>query len=514
MDYDTFQKETDEMEAFINKQWSKEQQMAEDGEFDLLKDDMFTRALMHDEELEANMNKSGGRKISHNQDDDEDGLGLDDDENNEQEDDFSFLNKYIVKDSDDEMIADNVNKDDKTKENEWNDLFNLPKNIKNDDVNNNKPSPNDLSEEEQKLSKFELEERAIRERINKLESDNIKPRSWEYQGEVSNNKFLHPNANRKKNSLLQTYLDFDYSDKLKPTITDDLNASIEQLIITKIKNDAFDDVEKKRDFVNAPKIAKRKLVEIQDTKSSMGLAELYEREYLQQIEDKQKEEMDEEFMSTKDIELQRQYEKISRLKSGLFYELDQLIRFNYEPKAAVLTDNYKIKTHTKALHLEEMIPFAQSTEAMTMTAEQIYRPPRKLGHIKGETEMTKQDRKNKRRANKKRAKHWKAVRNETDQLRANYDQKFNKHLNRIKALNEVRTHAMAAAKRNGFLKGKSVANIERDNTKWTSSTQMFSAIQGHQDDKNNRKRGMDKKSIISAVGTPPEKKQKIMSMMH
>merc|ERR1719461_2352247 len=92
--------------------------------------------------------------------------------------------------------------------------------------------------------------------------------------------------------------------------------------------------------------------------------------------------------------------------------------------------------------------------------------------------MTKQDRRNKRSANKKRAKHWKIVRNENDKLRANYDQKFNKHLNRIKALNEVRTHAMAAAKKNGFLR-KSAMDVSRDDVHYTSSKQMFAKIQKH-----------------------------------
>ncbi len=70
----------------------------------------------------------------------------------------------------------------------------------------------------------------------------------------------------------------------------------------------------KRDFVNQPKITKRKLFEIQDTKSSMGLAELYEKEYLQQIKNKQTLENDNEFINSKDLELNKQHEKISRMK--------------------------------------------------------------------------------------------------------------------------------------------------------------------------------------------------------
>eukprot|EP01084_Bolivina_argentea_P097204 174760_1 len=495
LDMDSFQKQTDEMEAFINQQWDKEKEMAEDGAFDLLNDDMFERALIFDEEHENNTDKPSVPVTEDKTDA----------KSPNNDDDFAFLKQHIAKDSDDEQTA-------KKNGDEWQDLFNLPKfSSSNTQTDDNKEKEEAIAPAN--LSKFELEERAIKERIAKLEEENMKQRTWEYQGEVSNNTFTHPHARRDKNSLLSTYLDFDYADKLKPKITDDLNSAIENLIITKIKSDQFDDVEKKRDFANAPKVAKRKLIEIQDTKSSMGLAELYEREYLQQIEEKQKLESDETFMSSKDAETTKQYERISRLKSTLFYELDQLIRFHYEPKQAVMKGNIKVKTNTSALHLEEMLPFAMSTEN-TMTPEQIYRKPRKLGHIKGENEMTKEDRKSKRRANKKRGKHWKFMRNETDQLRAGYDEKFSRHLSRIKALNEVRTHAMAAAKKNGFMRKSSGLDVERDDTKYTSSKQMFAKIQQHEDNARKKRKlqqeqqdidgnnGMQANSLV----VPPEKR--------
>jgi len=284
--------------------------------------------------------------------------------------------------------------------------------------------------------------------------------------------------------LLKTYLDFDYADKLKPQITDDLNQVLETLIVTKIKNGEFDDVEKKRDFAKAPKVAKRKLVEIQDTKASMGLAELYEREYMQQIEKRQEKEAgDHDFISSKDAEVEKQRERVSKMKSVLFYELDQLIRFHYEPRPAVFGDNIQVKTHTKALHMEEALPFAMA-KGENMAPEQLYRKPRKLGHIKGDSEMTREDRKNKRASNKKRAKHWKNLREQRDNLRAEYDEKFDRHLERIKSLNEVRTHAMAAAKRGNIDKRKeSRLNVEHDDTRYTSSKQMFAQIQKHQDNR-------------------------------
>merc|ERR1711902_411052 len=146
----------------------------------------------------------------------------------------------------------------------------------------------------------------------------------------------------------------------------------------------------------------------------------------------------------------------------------------------------------------------------TLTPEQLYRKPRKLAHIKGENEMTKADRRKKRAANKKRGKHWKIMRDEVDAFKSQYDEKFANHLNRIKALNEVRTHAMAAAKKNGFLR-KGNVNLERDDTRYTSSKQMFSKIQHHQDNKLKRKLENDS---MASLSTPPEKKMKIMSMMH
>ena len=48
------------------------------------------------------------------------------------------------------------------------------------------------------LSRFEVEERAIASRILRLEEANLAPRSWELQGEVSINEFMHPHTRRGK----------------------------------------------------------------------------------------------------------------------------------------------------------------------------------------------------------------------------------------------------------------------------------------------------------------------------
>merc|ERR1712129_640532 len=99
---------------------------------------MFQRALMFDEESK-NKEKSA--------------------QNEDKIDDFSFLNQHIIKDSDEDEPTQNT-------ETEWNDLFNLPKitqsKAEQTGIDNDK-----LKEKMEKtdLSKFELEELAIKQRI-------------------------------------------------------------------------------------------------------------------------------------------------------------------------------------------------------------------------------------------------------------------------------------------------------------------------------------------------------------
>merc|ERR1712154_18723 len=107
-------------------------------------------------------------------------------------------------------------------------------------------------------------------------------------------------------------------------------------------------------------------------------------------------------------------------------------------------------------------------------------------------------------------KHWKNVRNQRDTLRAAYDEKFNKHLNRIKSLNEVRTHAMAAAKNDADRAG---LNMERDETRYTSSRQLFAQIMDNETtaQENSKEQLRDKTSLTQAFANP-RKKQKVMQM--
>merc|ERR1719233_2023754 len=106
-----------------------------------------------------------------------------------------------------------------------------------------------------------------------LEERNLAGRSWQYMGETYS-------KGRPKDALLGEFLEFDFVDKLKPEITKEVTEDLEKLIRTRIRNESWDDVERK-----APKEAKkqrRKLVEVSAEKSEEGLAQIYERVYLDQ----------------------------------------------------------------------------------------------------------------------------------------------------------------------------------------------------------------------------------------
>jgi len=314
------------------------------------------------------------------------------------EDEFEWLKQNTVKDDDDDDDENENAKEESDKNNKNNTQNNIDKlfNLsafpqKNDEQQSTNTIEN--VKDESKLSRFEKEEKAIHNKIAKLEEENLAERSWDLQGEATNKKIV-----RSKNSLLEKYFDFDMNDKLKPSITEDLTLKIENLIISKIENEQFDDVERKQDFANIPTIPKRKLIEIQDTKLSMGLAELYERQYLQQVEEAAKPSNNNDVTNDANNLTQR-HERLARMKADLFYTLDQLYQFHYIPRADIVQSNINVKRHTKAMFMEEILPFAQNINNNNMTPEQIYSKPNEKLMV-GENEMAKNEKKQKRRHNK------------------------------------------------------------------------------------------------------------------
>lgn len=123
----------------------------------------------------------------------------------------------------------------------------------------------------------------MKRQIAELEQTLVQPRSWELQGETTG-------ASREENGLLEVDLDVDRIGVSAPVSTVESTLSLEDMIkveITlslysqkRILDQAFDDPIRKQ----APREeAKKEVEEVSTEKSTKGLAEIYEDEYMKQM---------------------------------------------------------------------------------------------------------------------------------------------------------------------------------------------------------------------------------------
>ncbi|KAL1554172.1 U3 small nucleolar ribonucleoprotein MPP10 isoform X1 [Salvia divinorum] len=227
----------------------------------------------------------------------------------------------------------------------------------------------------QSLSTHEKELEKLRAEIEEMERANLEPKTWTMQGEVSA-------AKRPKNSALEVDMDFDQNVRPPPVTTVEDTASLEELIMKRITEGQFDDVQRAPTLLNkAPKERK----EMDENKSKKGLAELYEDEYAQKTG----------LVSTALSFSDEQKKEASMLFKTLCLKLDALSHFHFCPKPVI--EDMSVQANVPALAMEEVAPLAVSDAAM-LAPEEVFSGK---GDIKEETELTKADRK-RRRAKKKR----------------------------------------------------------------------------------------------------------------
>ncbi|KAK7389085.1 hypothetical protein VNO78_23917 [Psophocarpus tetragonolobus] len=215
----------------------------------------------------------------------------------------------------------------------------------------------------------------IQSKIEQMEKANIEPKTWTMQGEVTA-------AKRPKNSALEVDLDFEHNVRPAPVITEEVTASIEDMIKKRIIEGHFNDVQR---VPKLPSKAPREVKELDDNKSKQGLAEIYEQEYVQKADPTSTP------LSFKD----EQKNEASVLFKRLSLKLDALSHFNFAPKPVI--EDMSIQANVPALAMEEIAPVAVSDAAM-LAPEEVFEGK---GDIKEETELTKAERK-RRRADKKR----------------------------------------------------------------------------------------------------------------
>ncbi|CAN0890337.1 M phase phosphoprotein 10 [Linum grandiflorum] len=258
-----------------------------------------------------------------------------------------------------------------------------------DEEDDEKPDekPKVLSTHEKELLKKKAE-------IEKMEKANLDDKHWTFKGESTA-------ADRPKNSALEVDLDYEHNVRPVPVITEEVTQSLEEMIKKRILEGQFNDRKK---APGLPSKAPRELKEMDENKSSKGLAEVYENEYVQHTNPAAAP------LSFSD----EQKTEASTLFKKLCLKLDALSHFHFAPKPVI--EDMTIQSNVPALAMEEIAPVAVS-DANMLAPEEVFQGK---GNVKAEVELTQAERK-RRRATKKR-KHKAQMARKTESKKAREDE--------------------------------------------------------------------------------------------
>jgi len=243
-------------------------------------------------------------------------------------------------------------------------------------------------------STHEIRMERMAEKIKKLEEANMAEKGWEYTGEVQASQ-------RPLNSALEVDLEFDHARPPPPAVTEEVTQTIEDIIKQRIVEGRFDDVVRVAIADDSNKDKKKQKQLGESEKSSKGLGELYEEDYMKEKHNLPLNEKEEALR----VEARTLFNRLSQ-------KLDALSHFHFAPKPAV--EELAVKD-VPALAVEEVGPSATSLAA-AKAPQEVYRSAAG-GAPKAEEEYTREERKARRARKKRKQKSVRAEREEKKRLR-------------------------------------------------------------------------------------------------
>ena len=184
----------------------------------------------------------------------------------------------------------------------------------------------------------------LQEKVDEIHNsmlNNLTSKPWQVTGEVTA-------KSRPQDSLLEEYVEFDSVTRQAPIINADTTEKLEKLIKQRIKDKAFDDVERKIKPVEMQYEYKKQVV-LDQEKSKQGLADIYEEEFL-----KQQEKAANGGKADPDKAKNPKHEEIRKRMESLFMKLDALSNFHFTPKPP--KPDIKVVSNLPTIAMEEVAP--------------------------------------------------------------------------------------------------------------------------------------------------------------
>jgi len=236
------------------------------------------------------------------------------------------------------------------------------------------------------MSKHEKTEERMRKRIKKLEEMAVGEKAWQMGGEVAA-------PVRPENSLLAEDLDYESGVRQAPVMTEEVARKLEDIIKQRIKDQAWDDVKRKIKPVEDPQEYRKKLV-LDQEKSKLSLAQVYEQEFLKVNEAKEKVATP-GLLDKEDEDTPQEVEEIRAAMTSLFAKLDTLTHCHFTPRQK--SAEVKIVRNVASIAMEEVAPVSASNGDLLAPAEVV---DKAKGELMGDQEKSTTDRNRERRKKK------------------------------------------------------------------------------------------------------------------